>query len=245
MIKFFRKIRYDFMEKNTTGKYFKYAIGEIVLVVIGILIALSINNWNENRKDEKRIDAFIQKLKTQTENNITKIENKIQYFDSNYQTSIRLISIIGTDATTNIEAKIDSLVDANSDDYHLNLDLNVVIEGRENGDIALLKSDILRQELYNLSTENAALIERERIINEDLNILFVPYLNKNFNYRNGTFLKNIGKSNLYKGDNSKMLNAQEFENYIINRIEYNHSTLQLYKKMKQDLEAMSQLLSSI
>jgi hypothetical protein len=233
------------MEKNKTGKYFKYAIGEIVLVVIGILIALSINNWNENRKDEKRIDAFIQKLKTQTENNITKIVNNIQYFDSNYQTSIRLISIIGTDATTNIEAKIDSLVDVNSDDYHLNLDLNVVIEDRENGDIALLKSDILRQELYNLSTENAALIERERIINEDLNILFVPYLNKNFNYRNGTFLKNIGKSNLYKGDNSKMLNAQEFENYIINRIEYNHSTLQLYKKMKQDLEAMSQLLSSI
>ena len=50
MIKFFRKIRYDLMEKNKTRKYFKYAIGEIVLVVIGILIALSINNWNENRK---------------------------------------------------------------------------------------------------------------------------------------------------------------------------------------------------
>ena len=36
--------------ENKTGKYFKYAIGEIVLVVIGILIALQINNWNENRK---------------------------------------------------------------------------------------------------------------------------------------------------------------------------------------------------
>jgi hypothetical protein len=51
MIKFFRKIRFDLMEKNKTGKYLKYAIGEIVLVVIGILIALSINNWNESRKD--------------------------------------------------------------------------------------------------------------------------------------------------------------------------------------------------
>jgi len=50
MIKFFRKIRYDLMEKNKTGKYLKYAIGEIVLVVIGILIALQINNANENRK---------------------------------------------------------------------------------------------------------------------------------------------------------------------------------------------------
>ena len=41
------------MEKNKTGKYFKYAIGEIILVVVGILIALSINNWNESRKKEK------------------------------------------------------------------------------------------------------------------------------------------------------------------------------------------------
>ena len=41
------------MEKNKTGKYFKYAIGEIILVVIGILIALSINNWNQNQKKQQ------------------------------------------------------------------------------------------------------------------------------------------------------------------------------------------------
>ena len=50
MIKFFRKIRYNLMEQNKTGKYLKYAIGEIVLVVIGILIALQFNTWNEQRK---------------------------------------------------------------------------------------------------------------------------------------------------------------------------------------------------
>jgi tetratricopeptide (TPR) repeat protein len=51
MIKFFRKIRQNLLMENKTGKYFKYAIGEIILVVIGILIALSINNWNESRKE--------------------------------------------------------------------------------------------------------------------------------------------------------------------------------------------------
>lgn len=51
MQKFFRKIRYDFMEKKKIGGYFKYAVGEIILVVIGILIALSINNMNEGRKN--------------------------------------------------------------------------------------------------------------------------------------------------------------------------------------------------
>ena len=50
MIKFFRKIRYDLMGENKTGKYLKYAIGEIVLVMIGILLALQINNWNEDEK---------------------------------------------------------------------------------------------------------------------------------------------------------------------------------------------------
>jgi len=62
MIKLFRKIRYDLMEKNKTGKYFKYAFGEIVLVVIGILIALSINNWNENRKNKLTESEYYCKL---------------------------------------------------------------------------------------------------------------------------------------------------------------------------------------
>jgi len=53
MIKFFRKIRHNMIKENRTSKYLLYAIGEIFLVVIGILIALQINNWNENRKTDK------------------------------------------------------------------------------------------------------------------------------------------------------------------------------------------------
>jgi hypothetical protein len=53
MIKFFRHIRQTLLMENKTSKYFKYAIGEIILVVIGILIALQINNWNEIRKSNQ------------------------------------------------------------------------------------------------------------------------------------------------------------------------------------------------
>jgi len=52
MIKFFRKIRQKTLTENKFGKYLTYAVGEIILVVIGILIALSINNWNENKKNK-------------------------------------------------------------------------------------------------------------------------------------------------------------------------------------------------
>ena len=51
------------MEKNKTGKYLKYAVGEIILVVIGILIALSINNWNETKKQSKSEKEFITSVK--------------------------------------------------------------------------------------------------------------------------------------------------------------------------------------
>jgi hypothetical protein len=75
MIKFFRKIRYDLLEKNKTGKYLKYAIGEIFLVVIGILIALSINNWNENRKSKILEKSILIELKKSM---YSDIENQIR-----------------------------------------------------------------------------------------------------------------------------------------------------------------------
>lgn len=62
MIKFFRHIRKNLLMENKTSKYFKYAIGEIVLVVIGILIALQINNWNQNRLNEQLESQYCNRL---------------------------------------------------------------------------------------------------------------------------------------------------------------------------------------
>ena len=62
MIKFFRKIRQNLLSEGKTGRYFKYAIGEIVLVVIGILIALQINNWNEQRKQNRNLRELYSNL---------------------------------------------------------------------------------------------------------------------------------------------------------------------------------------
>jgi len=77
MIKFFRKIRYDLMEKNKTGKYLKYAIGEIILVVLGILIALSINNWNEGRKSVQKGHEILVDVKENAEFNIIQFKEDI------------------------------------------------------------------------------------------------------------------------------------------------------------------------
>jgi hypothetical protein len=62
MIKFFRRIRQNLLSEGKTGKYFKYAIGEILLVVIGILIALQINNWNERKKENNTAKVLAKSL---------------------------------------------------------------------------------------------------------------------------------------------------------------------------------------
>ena len=85
MIKFFRKLRYDLMEKNKTGKYFKYAIGEIVLVVIGILIALQINNWNEQNKIDNSINSHLEILKQNLIEDQTQLEDLNQNMTKNIQ----------------------------------------------------------------------------------------------------------------------------------------------------------------
>ena len=73
MIKFFRKIRQNLLLEGKTGKYFKYAIGEIILVVIGILIALSINNWNDNRKNRISERKLLDNIHSDF------VQNKIQF----------------------------------------------------------------------------------------------------------------------------------------------------------------------
>ncbi|MBK9177588.1 MAG: hypothetical protein IPM46_14900 [Flavobacteriales bacterium] len=62
MIKFFRTIRQRMLKENRFSRYFLYAIGEIVLVVIGILIALNVNNWNAERRSRAQERALLQEM---------------------------------------------------------------------------------------------------------------------------------------------------------------------------------------
>ena len=83
MINFFRRIRQSLLTENKFSKYLLYAIGEIVLVVIGILIALQINNWNEYQKERKSERLLLSEIRDNLkydlndfESNITTLQNK-------------------------------------------------------------------------------------------------------------------------------------------------------------------------
>ena len=59
MLRFFRKIRQKLLTDNKFSKYLLYAIGEILLVVIGILIALQVDNWNQKRENEEKVRSIL------------------------------------------------------------------------------------------------------------------------------------------------------------------------------------------
>ncbi len=89
MIKFFRKVRQKMLTENRFSKYLLYAIGEIILVVIGILIALQLNNWNETRKSEDQIKAVLQQI-------YTVIDQDIERLTTNQYLLAKQIAIIDT-----------------------------------------------------------------------------------------------------------------------------------------------------
>jgi hypothetical protein len=73
MIPIFRKIRKKMADDNKPMKYIRYAIGEIVLVVIGILIALQINNWNEERTQKKILNDILQSIANGVESDLREL----------------------------------------------------------------------------------------------------------------------------------------------------------------------------
>ena len=85
MIPFFRKIRKTLADDNKPIKYLRYAIGEIVLVVIGILIALQINNWNENRKNK----VFEKEILTQIQENLKNDKLALEEIVTNFSKAVK------------------------------------------------------------------------------------------------------------------------------------------------------------
>lgn len=88
------KIRYSLMEKNKIGKYLKFAIVEIVLVMVGILLAVQVNNWNENRKSKIKEIKTLKELRSDLAQNLEDIEINIAHLIDSQNSNEIIISHI-------------------------------------------------------------------------------------------------------------------------------------------------------
>ena len=94
MIKFFRKIRQQMLTENKFSKYLIYAIGEIILVVIGIFIAIQLNNLNEERKLKIKEGEYYCKLLEDVQQDLLQIDKLIIESDKRIKSSNELLALL-------------------------------------------------------------------------------------------------------------------------------------------------------
>ena len=148
MIPFFRKIRYRLAKDNQFFKYSRYAIGDIVLVVVGILIALQINNWNENRKSNNVKHNYYNQIVVDLNKEIENINSRIIFLDSCISTSDRYFKYIGTPNLETIQI-FEELSKVELKFRYLAFNTNTIQTLESTGDIKLIPEKI-RNSLINL-----------------------------------------------------------------------------------------------
>lgn len=105
MLPFFRKIRWRLARDNQFFKYSRYAIGEIVLVVVGILIALQINNWNEEKKGEQLLKENLSSLKLDLQEDLKVLEFSKETEMFRFYSMKKILDYIGESAINTEELK--------------------------------------------------------------------------------------------------------------------------------------------
>ncbi len=150
MIKFFSKIRQNMITENKFSKYLIYAIGEIVLVVIGILIALSINNWNNIKDDRNEEQVLLQNLKQEFTKNLNELH-------SDHTLNIGALEaahyFLETDMDLKKSEKVDSTVGQLNNFATFDPSIGYINQAISSGKLDLIQSDSLKIYLSQWSGE--------------------------------------------------------------------------------------------
>ncbi|MGB4839474.1 MAG: DUF6090 family protein [Saprospiraceae bacterium] len=263
MIKFFRQIRKNLTEQSKTCKYLKYAIGEIILVVIGILIALSMNNWNTKRQNKIEETNILFQLEEEYKGKLDELNQKV---------TIRNLMIEGTH-------KI--LENINQENYNLPIDsLNIYIgqsiltptynasnavteELLNSGKLYLISNKKLRKLITEWSGQLEKLIEEEQYLVNTYISNIDPYMNKIYPMNNTVSpifhpsketSNNFSKTQTSKDykpkhsnktvDIKALFNDLEFENYMGQINEYSVAGNMQSEDIRMIIESVLTLINS-
>jgi hypothetical protein len=214
MIKFFRKIRQRLLTENKFGKYLTYAIGEIVLVVIGILIALSINNWNQERIQKLEEQSIVKNIHTEYLQNKAIIKRRIEESELCEAALRQLMNNIGKDEDYLKKQNVDSLLFYAFDPPIFRPSENTISGLIQSGRLELLQNQELVNLIYNWGRTMKALTDRTTRFTAKLDNEIFPYLSKKYPFKDMDaygLLNWKEKSNL-KVDKLQIFKEIEFEN---------------------------------
>ena len=238
MIKFFRKIRQNLLMENKTGKpawpagrYLKYAIGEIILVVIGILIAIQLNEWRNDSINTKQKQKVLLALKSEFEANLTQLDT-VYYYQTNTLNALKktMNLIDSINYITDDEVFIETILDMRYE-WSYNPTNGALCSAVSSGDIHLIDSERLIELLFSwedLVKDSFEESERQIKYASDS----YPLLNKYIQ------LKEVYRSVIYDDKGSKhpsdfvgLFNDPLFEDYTL-RMAFNTNS---YKKELEEM----------
>jgi len=251
MIKIFRKIRQNLLTENKFSKYLIYAIGEIILVVIGILIALAINNNNEESKTRIKEIKFLTGIKSDLNLNLIELKN----YTSTRETSVNSAKTI-LDIFNNKKELI-------SDEFNFH-SLNIQIwspfkrnnktyqELINSGNLAIISNDSIKNLLLNMELSFKQIEFREsHMYNDFENYMFPIYFStadlesdiSNYNYQVSKGTQG-DTTELSKEKIELLLKNQTFKNAFVLSLFNNNLVIDEYKKMKDITEKLLDIINS-
>jgi hypothetical protein len=248
MFRFFRNLRHRMLSENKTSRYLLYAIGEIVLVVLGILIAFQVNSWKETRILEKDKNLLLQNLRADFQLR----KNELLEFDAYFDKEINALNIVlplfnSPDALPD-PASTDSLLSFTRNAYSLNESFKLLDLLFNTGQIDLIENRELKALLLEWPFLAEETLEEQRSLAVlDMRIGF-PELARHISFADlGQYVRfrNYGKSSYgskMEKDYTGLFRNKVYENFLATRLEF-------LRIMKQDrlvmIERADRILQAI
>jgi len=222
MIPFFRKIRKKMADDNKPLKYARYAIGEIVLVVFGILIALQINTWNNERIEKRKEHSVLLGLHETFTDNLENLTNIIAMTRESFDSCNKMLSLMGPDASDYTTIEVDSLIDLIINYSTYDPSVGTLDDIINSGKLNIIQNPVLKA---NISDWSGLLNDANKdiqIANDHTFNVFVIYLMDKINFKNVPVPKrlikktqlNITEPSHFPTNYDAIMRSKEFENLV-------------------------------
>lgn len=200
----------------------KYALGEVALIFVGISLAIAFQNWNEDRKESIESNAIIERLLLEVTDNKSSVQYELDKLDSILNHVQALLQITGPNYEQHDPILVDSLVFRALNSPKAAIGNGTLLEGISSGKISLIQSDSLRSLLYGWPKMVEDMQSTERFADRDNATALFPFLYDEFSFRQmdssfGPAKNKIGKSNNSYTDNRRVLSMRKFENIMDNK----------------------------
>ncbi|MEN8250217.1 MAG: DUF6090 family protein [Bacteroidota bacterium] len=218
MINFLRRVRRNMMTDNKLNLYVVYAIGEVVLVVIGILVALQIDNWNENQRIRNIEQQYLLALKEEFEYNKAELASVMNLNKKNTDYALKISDHAGPGNPEITEKEFETLaINAFASEVHYNPNQGVLDEIISSGKLGIFSNDELKFALSSWSAVLDRALWQEKT-HEKLRVEIVEMTRVNGNIRSMTFewgeQFNIKPTKFNRG-NLQLLKSEEYDNRVI------------------------------